>query len=85
MALGLNHPRERLRVKSTGFVRRWHDEAVVLIDHDDVAGRELSAATCLECAVDGDIAILDRELRLAAAIDNAGALEELIERDRSRV
>ena len=73
------------RTNSCRFVRRRHHEAVLLVDNDDVARRELSTSACLKLAVDGDVAILNRELRLATAVDDSSSLEELIERDRSWV
>ena len=77
--------RERANVDSNGSVWRWHDEAVFLVDHDDIARHQLSTTTRFEYAVDGDIAILNCEFGLTPTADNSDSLEKLIERDRSLV
>ena len=56
---------------------------MLLIDEDHITGSQLATAARFQFAVDHHIAVLNRQLGLATAADDADELEKLIERQRT--
>jgi len=55
------------------------------VHDDDITGLQFSAAARFEPPVDRDIAVLNRDFRLASTADDADLLEKLIECDGAKI